>query len=597
MSSRLSKSRISRPRTALAAARSKAASLWPARKGPNLGGISLQTRKVPPFHPAQAKLSLGDIDVGKAILRGSFTFGGQTLDVGSQGNPWVTAAPSRRHAAWLHGFSWLPDLLSVKGETAENYAATLVDGWIVTYGKGNPFAWSLGQLVPRCYVWGAFWSPSLASVGSDSALSARRAAMAQHLSALRTEYRKLEPGLPRLQGACALAMGAARSADGGPAPLSRALDRLDLEIDAQILPDGGHVSRSPMAAAQALEWLLTLDQILAARGVENSRTVSRAIDRIAPMICVMRRADGTLAPFNGGGELESDDVSALMDAAPGVPKAFGYGPHSKFQRLSAGESVLLIDTGSAPPRPFDTEAHLAPLSIDLSTTDGPIITSCGWTDEMPPAWRRPVRSAAAHSTLTLDERSPGRLLEPDWMRRVVGDAVDLDSGPAQASRKEQVSGIWIEASHGGYRPEYGLAHRRRLFMPANGDDIRGEDCLYVPIGELPIRRDEVDFALRFHVHPSVQLSLSQDQSSALLVVGGKAGWRFRTDGGPIRIEDSVYLAKGHAPVKTQQIVLRGRAFCDSDGESRTNRVRWSFRRLRSKTTDTAKTGLHKEESE
>ncbi len=46
------------------------------------------------------------------------------------------------------------------------------------------------------------------------------------------------------------------------------------------------------------------------------------------------------------------------------------------------------------------------------------------------------------------------------------------------------------------------------------------------------------------------------------------------------LEDSVYLATGVSPVKTQQLVIYGQGFCDSDGESRSNRVRWSFRKLK-----------------
>jgi len=95
----------------------------------------------------------------------------------------------------------------------------------------------------------------------------------------------------------------------------------------------------------------------------------------------------------------------------------------------------------------------------------------------------------------------------------------------------------------------------------------------------------VPFAIRFHLYPNVRVSLSQDKSSALLVVDGKAGWRFRTDGGEVSIEDSVYLAVGVSPVKTQQLVIYGNAFCDGDGESRTNRVRWSFRKLKTSDAD------------
>ena len=87
------------------------------------------------------------------------------------------------------------------------------------------------------------------------------------------------------------------------------------------------------------------------------------------------------------------------------------------------------------------------------------------------------------------------------------------------------------------------------------------------------------FDIRFHLHPSVKATLAQDLHSALLIQPGQIGWRFRTDGGPMRIEESIYLAEGDKPVKTEQIVISGSAFADGDGESKSNRVRWSIRRL------------------
>ena len=190
-----------------------------------------------------------------------------------------------------------------------------------------------------------------------------------------------------------------------------------------------------------------------------------------------------------------------------------------------------------------------------------------------------MRSTAAHSTLILDDKSAGTLLEEGWKTKILGNAVDIEAGPVSAKRKEQDAGAWLEGTHEGYRAATGLAHRRRFYVSTEGDDIRGEDSLFVPLGAEHISRDQKPFKIRFHFHPDVRVSLSQDQKSALLVQSGKAGWRFRTDGGPLRVEDSIYLGQGEKPVKAQQIVISGNAYCDSDGETRSNRVRWSFRKL------------------
>ena len=574
-------SRVRTPQTALKAAAQYVGQILPSRPKANL-----PSRTQMPFHMAQSKLTLGDSKRADALLAGRFSFSGQLLDVG----PWTSPAPSRRFAGWLHEFDWMQDLVAGGSEAHHAKARNYVDDWIEVYGKGNEFAFDPVRLSKRLFNWLALWAPTLSAPGMEGldmslgakarVLERRRASIVRQLSVLRGSIKSVPPGLPRLTAGCALALGGARLAEGKTQYLERGLDLLDDELSLQILPDGGHISRSPETTATALGQLLTLDTILADRGLEGSREISRAIDRLAPMVAFFRRSTGELAPFHGGGESHRKKISELIKVAPGSPKPFGYGPHIGFQRLESGGTVALIDAGEAPPRPFDTQAHMAPLALDLSTEEGPLITSCGFNSEQPKNWARPIRAAAAHSTLVLDNRSPGRLLTSDWKRRVVGDAVDRVAGPVKATRKEQESGKWLESHHEGYLGDYGLSHRRRLFMPPDGHDVRGEDSLFLPMGFVPFRRDQVPFAIRFHVHPKVRVSLSQDNASALLVVDGRAGWRFRTDGGQVVLEDSVYLAVGTTPVKTQQLVIYGAAFCDSDGESRSNRVRWSFRKLK-----------------
>ena len=317
--------------------------------------------------------------------------------------------------------------------------------------------------------------------------------------------------------------------------------------------------------------------------------MSRAIDRLSPVIAFFTGADGALANFNGGGETSTARVKAVMKAAQklrksGPIKAFGYCPHSGFQRVDHDGTVLLIDAGSTPPRPFDLNSHVAPLAFELSTKLGRIVVNCGWPEQQALRFRRPVRSTAAHSTLTLNDTDAGTLINEGWKERVVGSAVDRESGPVNATRKEQKMGTWLEASHDAYRDDTGLTHKRRFFMSIEGDDLRGEDSLCVPLGAAPLSRAEIPFDIRFHLHPNVRVSLSQDQQSALLIQGGKAGWRFRTDGGPLKIESSVYLGTGTKPVKSQQIIISGNAFCDGDGTTKSNCVRWSFKKLESRKT-------------
>lgn len=549
----------------------------------DVGGLArffnLRTGRPAIFHDVRPSLIYGDKTKGEALLRGHFEFAGQKLDVGMQGDPWTIAVPSTRFADWLHGFHWMFDMAVLKDKPAPIRARALVDKWIDIYGDWNAFAWQPDILTDRLYVWLSVWSPVLTGDTLGEKAQARRSSALRQLKRLRKVFKRTTAGLLRFKAAAVLAMGGARLKENTDGFLGRGLDWLDDEIETQILSDGGHVSRSPSQALEALEILLTLDSLLQARGVEGSRAMSRAIDRLTSIIPFFTAGGGNLSRFQGSGEGDIKRLKAVMKASPGTPKPFGYCPHTGYQRIEQNGTVLIVDTGATAPYPFDRDAHLSPLAFELSDSNGPLAVNCGWAPGQSPTWRRAVRSTAAHNALVFDNLSAGRLLNEGWKSRWLGEAVAVEAGPVRSKRKEQVEGVWLETSHDAYREATGLSHRRRFYMSIEGDDIRGEDSLFVPLGAVPLSSAEKPFQIRFHFHPDVRVSLSQDQHSALLVQSGKAGWRFRTDGGPLVLEDSIYLGKGHKPVRCQQLVISGSAFCDSDGETRSNRVRWSFRRL------------------
>ena len=527
-----------------------------------------------PLQPVAGAPVFGVAARGRAIQSGEWRWGGASVEVGPSGHPFSVVLPSERFAGWVHGFSWLDDLLSAAG--GADAAKALAINWVEAFPakSANSFVFAPDRLAERLFHWGAAFdalSGPRGTVADSYAVQMRR---------LRAALRQVSPGIAALRAQAALVLYGARLSDKSDGWLDRGLDGLDAALVKQVLPDGGHVSRSPEATLDALHVALVADAVLQARGLAGSPTLGRAIDRLAPMVATLRHADGGLGVFHGGGEGEPARIDAMLDASPGETQSFAYGPHTGFHRLEAGGTVVLADTQSVPPRPFDTRAHLAPLALEMSTAEGRLIVNCGWSEGASPQWHRPVRSAAAHSTLILGERSPGAIAESGLLFDAFGPAVVSAAEDVRARRKEQVSGIWLETSHDGYKESQGLVHRRRLFMGEDGDDFRGEDSLLVPLGDAPLHRERIPFALRFHFHPDVRVSLAQDLSSALLVQKGRAGWRFRTDGGPLAVEPSVYLGGGAPPVRAQQLVIRGQAYADGDGQGRDNRVRWSLRRLR-----------------
>jgi uncharacterized heparinase superfamily protein len=154
-------------------------------------------------------------------------------------------------------------------------------------------------------------------------------------------------------------------------------------------------------------------------------------------------------------------------------------------------------------------------------------------------WWQAQRSTAAHSTLVVDDTNSS-VFSPDS---------GLVRGPRMVTCKRDEAGgnAWLDMSHDGYSPTFDLIHRRRLFLAAGGDDLRGEDRLSGG-GKRP-------FAIRFHLHPDVTASLAQNGQAALLRLPSGAGWRLRATGAPVSLADGIYLGRRDEIRRTQQVVI------------------------------------------
>jgi uncharacterized heparinase superfamily protein len=125
----------------------------------------------------------------------------------------------------------------------------------------------------------------------------------------------------------------------------------------------------------------------------------------------------------------------------------------------------------------------------------------------------------------------------------------------ELDRQENESGSRLEVSHDGYVRRHGFVHRRQLLLTADGRQLTGEDVL-TPSGKKR-GRDDLEFALRFHLHPHVEASNTADGMGALLRIAEGALWQFRCRGGTLAIEESLWIDRTGRPRATSQIVVSG----------------------------------------
>jgi uncharacterized heparinase superfamily protein len=509
---------------------------------------NLKPMKVPEG-PARAFRDLwpGDGARGARLLRGE-------LDVAGTARPLLPDAPEcwgpeAGATAWraaAHGFVWLRDLRALGSDAARLRGRALAADWLALAAP-DPLMDAPEVVGARISAWLGHWD-FLAATAEDGF---RR----QLMQRMAEDARGLVAGLP----AEAQHRGALVALKGGMAAavaldeetwLARCARFLVPELERQFAADGGHVERSPSQQFFALQDLIEIRNLLQGAGVEAPPLLAQVIDRAAPALRLMRHADGGLALFNGTRE----EPASLIDLALTQSQARGRAPASLpdtgFHRLAASRTLVIVDAGAPPAarrdpaagglaRGADRQAHAGTLSFEMSVGKDRMIVNCGAAPAAEGAWRDALRATAAHSALVLADTNSSEL-KPEGLGRRVTEA---------AAERDELNGAqWLETSQDGWVRQFGLRHRRRLYLSESGDDLRGEDVL-----EAERETAVPGFVVRFHLHPAVVASLQQDEAGALLRLPSGVGWRLRAKGARVAIEESIYL--GGEARRSQQVAL------------------------------------------
>jgi uncharacterized heparinase superfamily protein len=507
---------------------------------------------------APQDLRTADATRATEIYSGRFAFAGKVV-VCDRRSIFEMEPPSDEWAAALLGFGWLRHLRAAESGITRANARALVDEWISFQGAWHSIAWRPDVLARRIISW---LSQSTLVLQDADVRFYRR-----YLRSLQRQVRYLRHtagdarrGVARLQAVIALSYAALCIA-GQARHIKSTTERLKVELERQILPDGGHASRDPSAVIEILLDLLPLRQAFASRNIAPPQALQNAIDRMMPMLRFFRHSEGTFAHFNGMGATPADLLLTLLayDEARGAP--FANAPYSGYQRLAAGGAVAIVDTGCAPPIELSLDAHAGCLSFEFSSPrQSLIIVNCGMPAIGRENWRPIARATAAHSTVTFNDASSARFVELTTFRRMLGGA-PIVGGPTRVTvnREESSDTIAVRAMHDGYATRFRILHERVLILSTDGMRLEGEDIFLDADGEPRLRSTRDEFAIRFHLHPTVRATRLTDGHGVMLMMPNKEVWTFSAYHDQVELEDSVYLAGSEGPRRTLQLVIRGHA--------------------------------------
>jgi uncharacterized heparinase superfamily protein len=237
-------------------------------------------------------------------------------------------------------------------------------------------------------------------------------------------------------------------------------------------------------------------------------------------------------------------------------------PASKYARMERGNTILIADVGSPPPLEMATEAQSGALSFEMSAGNRLLFANGGFPGSADHDWDSVARATASHNTLSLAETSSSRLVRHATLEAIVGGFPIRGPDTVDYVANDEDGKAVLDASHDGYLKRFGLMHRRRLELSADGSALSGLDTLEPPKGTLRFRTD-LPFAIHFHVHPDCRCAQGGAPNSCLVRLPSGDTWTFIAEGATLSLEESLFFVDSAGPRPGLQIVLRGTTFGES----------------------------------
>jgi uncharacterized heparinase superfamily protein len=524
------------------------ATLQPIERAHDLGSRLLRRwrpgKLVRPIIP----LILGNADLGRQIYRNRFLLAGQTI-VGGTASIFTKSVLEPAWLVELHGFSWLAHLEAAGSAMHRAFARSLVLDWMAA-GRKLPEQARLPDVAAVRLMALTRHAPFLLK-GAGATFEDRFL----RLIARETAQLAHEPG--RIEQALALAY-AVTAFESSSAFRNHAYDRLETAIADNILPDGGHASRNPATLLSLLLDLVPLRSAIVAAREPLPQRLNAGIERMLPMLRFFSHGDDGLAVIQGVADPAVRQMRTVFSQDTTLGRPVSLAAYSGFSRMAHGSAVVITDFGH-------DAACTGPLAFEFSEGPSRIVVNCGYPADGSKRWIYAASGPAAHNTLSLDsailERSQSAFAR--WSMGLRGKFDERRGTSTTSDHGSLFCGGNVLAGN--------LLHERDLYLGIAGDDFRGEDRLIRNAGSDPAVMGS-PYALRFHLHPSVKATLSQDGTTVMLILANRAAWRFAAKGVVVELADSVYLAGLPQPRRTQQIVLKGVI-------GRNDQVNWAFKRM------------------
>ena len=339
---------------------------WKNLRRSHIYGISLLSKKIPHINTLSSDPWQGNIQFGEAFLLSDLHLFSHRFNLADIIN--AIEKPQNSYdslAAYMQSFVFLYDLNTISGNTGRKRARQLIEHWIRSHHSWahkswNSFAWKPGLVGLRLSVWLSLYD-FYASTADEDFKRLLVTSFDKQLRYLRRHWAEEKNELYRFWALKGVILGESQKDDKKKNErLEHLIEALIKLIQNQILPDGGHISRSPLLHWRFLRDLIDIRtslrvQLKASAVLEKYEEIlQNYIQRMTPLLRLLRHGDGELALFDGaispfvrglcvGVTADAvDNVLTLTDAETTRPPQRA--PDSGYERCASRNSVVLVNT-------------------------------------------------------------------------------------------------------------------------------------------------------------------------------------------------------------------------------------------------------------
>jgi uncharacterized heparinase superfamily protein len=451
---------------------------------------------------------------------------------------------------WIYNLHYFDDLNAHGAPTRLDWHRDLLERWIAENPPGCGDGWEPYPLSMRIVNWikwhlthGALDQDGVASLADQVRFLARR--LEYHLR-----------GNHLFENFKALAV-AGCFFDGAEAErwLRKGLGGLERSVREQILPDGGHVERSPMYQGLLAGGLLDLVNILRCYRFPVPSWLVDACRRMNFWNAALAQPDGEWAQFNDTSQgyaarpAELVDYQARLGLGPtATPSDFTHLTESGYVRAARGDLTLFADVGDLGPDYNPGHGHADTLTYELAFRGHRFIVDTGISTYEAGATRSSERSTAAHNSVEVDGVDSSEV----W----ASFRVARRAKASWIGHTKEESALTFSAGHDGYRRLAGRPIHRRDWRLAS-DMLQVTDTI----------QSSATHQLRAGVHLHADCQAEPDGTASVLVRHKGGAFIARVDRGSwteLNIENYWYAPEFGRAEQAKCLVLKHR----SDGKTR-----------------------------